>query len=200
MKLGNYTVQIQGGLERDNGYVEMTHNTKYTILLSNDSELNSDAVVEIDGKQVGIWRVSSGKSIQIERPVHDTGHFTFYKLDSSESRKIGLVRNDKLGLISVLFKPEKPIIPVDFDLMFDDENVDFDGDVEEFDLSMFDEPDSYSAGGTGLSGKSEQKFIDVKALDYNEAAFVQIHLRLICKEEQPRPLTPISTQIPPPLC
>lgn len=199
MKLGNYAVQIQGGLERDNGYVEMTHNTKYAILLSNDSELNCDAVVEIDGKQVGIWRVSSAKDIQIERPVHDTGLFTFYKLDSSESRKIGLVRNDNLGLISVLFKPEKPPIPVDFDLsMFDDENAEFDGDVE-FDLSSFDDDDSYSAGGTGLSGKSEQKFIDVKALDYNESAFVQIHLRLICKEEAPRPLTPISTQIPPPL-
>jgi hypothetical protein len=180
MNLGDYAIQIQGGLERDTGYVEMAHNTKYKILLSNDSSLDCDAAVEIDGKEVGIWRIYSGENIRIERPVHDTGQFTFYKIDSSEAGKIGLVRNDKLGLISVLFKPEKPPAPP--------ESFDFDFD------------DSYSAGGTGLSGKSEQKFIDVQRLDYNEAAFVQIHLRLVCNDDEPRPLTPISTSIPPSLC
>ena len=179
MKLGDYAVQIQGGLERNTGYVEMPHNTKYKILLSNDSSLDCDAAVEIDGKEVGIWRVYSGKNILIERPVHDTGQFTFYKLDSSEAGKIGLVRNDKLGLISVLFKPQKPPVVFDFDFDFDD---------------------SYSAGGTGLSGKSEQEFIAVQQLDYDEAAFVQIHLRLVCNDDEPRPLTPLSTSIPPSLC
>jgi hypothetical protein len=194
MKLGDYAVQIQGGLERGSGYVEMAHNTKYKLLLSNDSSLNCDAAVEIDGKEVGIWRVYSGKNICIERPVHDTGQFTFYKLDSSEAGKIGLVRNDKLGLISVLFKPEKPPAPV-----VEDDCHYFD-DFESFDFDDFAVDDSCSAGGTGLSGKSEQKFIDVQRLDYNEAAFVQIHLRLVCKDDEPRPLTPLSTSIPPSLC
>ena len=189
MKLGDYAVQIQGGLERDTGYVEMAHNTKYKILLSNDSSLDCDAAVEIDGKEVGIWRVYSGKNIRIERPVHDTGQFTFYKLDSSEAGKIGLVRNDKLGLISVLFKPEKPPSPV----------MDNKDDFDSFDFDDFAVDDSYSAGGTGLSGKSEQKFIDVQRLDYNEAAFVQIHLRLVCNDDEPRPLMPLSTPIPPSL-
>ena len=180
MKLGDYAVQIHGGRERDTGYVEIAHDTKYTILLSNDGELNCDAVVEIDGKEVGIWRVDSGENISIERPVHDTGLFTFYKLGSSEAEKIGLVRNDKLGLLSVLFKSEKP--PV------------YTGGT------VYCYPSFYSAGGTGLSGKSEQKFIDVKPLDYNESAFVQINLRLVCNDDEPRPLTPNSTLIPPPIC
>ncbi|MFI3220264.1 MAG: hypothetical protein QX189_14280 [Methylococcales bacterium] len=188
MKLGDFAVQIQGGRERYTGYVEMAHSTKYKILLSNDSELDCDAAVEIDGKEVGIWRVYSGKNIRIERPVHDTGQFTFYKLDSSEAGKIGLVGNDKLGLISVLFKPEKPPVSA----------ADNKDDFESFDFDDF-ACDSYSAGGTGLSGKSEQKFIDVQSLDYNEASFVQIHLRLVCNDDEPRPLMPLSTPIPPSL-
>ena len=201
MKLGEYAVQIQGGRELDNGYVEMAHNTKYKILLSNDSELDCDAVVEIDGKEVGIWRARSGKSICIERPVHDTGQFTFYKLDTPEGRKIGLVANNKLGLISTLFKPEKPKAPTLDSFDFDDfthDSFDFDPEGDSFDFDF----DDFSAEGTGLSGKSEQQFINVEALDYNEAGFVQIHLRLICHDnnDEPRPLTPISTPIPPPLC
>lgn len=188
MKLRNFSMKIEGGRECITGYVEMAHNTKYAVILSNESPLDCDAVVEIDGKEVGVWRVYSGKNIRIERPVHDTGQFTFYKLGSSEAGKIGLARNDKLGLISVLFKPEKHyeycIGPRGFQ--------DFDDDIPFDDVP-------YSAGGTGLSGKSEQKFINVQPLDYDEAAFVHIHLRLVCNNDEPRPLRPISTVIPPPL-
>jgi hypothetical protein len=190
MKLDNFSVKIQDGKERVTGYVEMAHNTKYMITLSNDSKLDCDASVEIDGKEVGIWRVYAGKNISIERPAHDTGQFTFYKLGSSEAHKIGLTRNDKLGLISVLFKPEKAKKHHEFH------------DAGIFDVILDDDiPDvSYSAGGTGLSGKSEQQFIDVQPLDYDEAAFVHIHLRLVCNDDEPRPLTPRSTSIPPSLC
>ena len=184
MKLGDFSVQIQGGKERVTGYVEMAHNTKYMITLSNDGKLDCDASVEIDGKEVGTWRVYAGKNIRIERPAHDTGQFTFYKLGSSEAGKIGLARNDKLGLISVLFKPEKHYEYCIGTRGFED----FDDDIP------------YSAGGTGLSGKSEQKFINVQPLDYDEAAFVHIHLRLVCHDDEPRPLTPLSTSIPPSLC
>lgn len=187
MKLRNFSMKIEGGRERITGYVEMAHNTKYAVILSNDSPLDCDAVVEIDGKEVGIWRVYSGKSIRIERPVHDTGQFTFYKFDSSEGGKIGLVRNDKLGLISVLFKPEK------ISRMLFSDCLDFDDYID------LDDETSCSAGGTGLSGRSEQEFIDVQPLDYDKAAFVQIHLRLVCNNDEPRPLRPISTVIPPPL-
>lgn len=181
MKLRNFSMKIEGGRERITGYVEMAHNTKYAVILSNKSPLDCDAVVEIDGKEVGVWRVYSGKNIRIERPVHDTGQFTFYKFDSSEGGKVGLVRNDKLGLISVLFKPEK-IRSMDI-----------------LDFYDFDDEIPCSAGGTGLSGKSEQKFIEVQPLDYDKAAFVQIHVRLVCNNDEPRPLTPLSTSIPPPL-
>ena len=123
--------------------------------------------------------IPSGKSIALERPVHDTGHFTFYKFDSPDAQKAGLVLDDKLGLISVLFKPEKPPVYVDSDnIKYSTRNL---------------------SGGTGLSGKSEQEFRDVEPLNYDEASFVQIHLRLGCEVDEPRHLTPASTPVPPPI-
>lgn len=174
--LGNFSLEIPEGDEPVDGYVTINHNTKYSIKISNSDDRPCDAKVEVDGKQVGIWRIPSGKSIALERPAHDTGHFTFYKFDSTDAQKAGLILDDNLGLISVLFKPEKP--PV----------------ISETKFSMRMAP-----GGTGLSGKSEQKFKDVKPLDYDEAGFVHIHLRLVCKVDEPRPLTAASTPVPGPI-
>jgi len=184
MRLGNFSVEIPQGRELNSGYVAMRHNTKYAVKLSNFGHLCCDAEVEIDGKLVGIWRVSSWKSIVIERPVHDTGCFTFYKIGTHEAKKAAIAKSDQLGLISVLFKPEEE--PIHFDL-------DLDCDFFSFDDEGLD------AGGTGLSGKSGQKFNTVQPLDYDETEFVRIHLRLGCEADEPRPLTPVSTPVPPPL-
>ena len=98
-----------------------------------------------------------------------------------------LVRSDKLGLVSVTFKPEEKL-----ECFFDiDDEVDFCLD--------FDGEEELEAGGTCLSGKSEQEFRAVQPLDYDETGFVRINLRLVCATDEPRPLTPISTPIPPPL-
>jgi hypothetical protein len=175
MRLGNYTVQIPEGREHASGYVEMKHGMKYTIRLSNSAKVRCDAEVEIDGKLVGIWRLPEEKMISLERPVHDTGRFTFYRYDTPEARMAGLVKGDKLGLISVLFKPEKSYLDLDSIPRFS------------------------AAGGTGLSGESSQEFIQVPPLDYDEAGFVRIHLRLASGMDEPRPLTPASTPVPPAL-
>ncbi len=112
MKLGNFSVEISQGKMLKSGYVAMKHDTKYTVVLSNSGDVRCDAEVEIDGKSVGIWRIQSHDSMVIERPVHDAGCFTFYKIGTREARKAAIVRSDKLGLITVLFKPErKPEIP-----------------------------------------------------------------------------------------
>lgn len=177
MRLENFAVVIPEGREQASGYVEMDHGVKYTIKLSNSGQLRCDAEVQIDGKMVGVWRVPSEKTIIIERPVHDTGRFTFYLYDTLEARKAGLVKGDKLGLVSVLFKPEKKYEVKDIDIRF-----------------ALAEP-----GGTGLSGKSRQQFREVQPLDYDESAFVCIHVRLVGNIDEPRPLTPASTPIPPPI-
>ena len=180
MRLGNFSVEIPRGNYLDSGYVAMKHNTKYTIRLCNFGDLRCDAEVEIDGKPVGAWRVPSNGRIVIERPVHDTGCFTFYKIGTGEAKKAELVCSEKLGLITVLFKPEK--------------KVKVNRSSPQI-LRMCRQ--RMKAGGTGLTGKSEQEFHTVQPLDYDETKFVQINLRLVCETDEPRPLTPVSTPIPP---
>ncbi len=74
-------------------------------------------------------------------------------------------------------------------------NEDVDLDLDD---ALFAE-EELEAGGTGLSGKSKQEFRSVEPLDYDETGFVQINLRLVCQTDEPRPLTPASTPVPPPL-
>ncbi|MCI5129851.1 MAG: hypothetical protein D3907_15520, partial [Candidatus Electrothrix sp. AUS3] len=223
-----------------------------------------------------VWRIPSHGSTIIERPTHDTGCFTFYKAETREAKKAQLVQSGKLGLISVLFKPEKKLdcyfdfddddiefcldcngedsdeLDLDLCLSLDDteegleaggtglsgkseqefRTADFDFDDDEHDdefcldcngedsddelclslddcngedsddelcLSLDDTEEGLEAGGTGLSGKSEQEFRTAQPIDYDETGFVQINLRLVCETDEPRPLTPVSTPIPPPL-
>ena len=177
MQLENFALTISPGNEQADGYVDIGHNTKYSINLSNTSDCRCDAEVKIDGQLVGVWRVTSKGYITLERPVNDTGMFTFYKFDTPEAKKAGLSQDENLGLVSVLFKPEKVFERVENEVKFSRAKL----------------------GGTGLSGKSEQKFQGVTPLDYDEAKFMQIHLRLRCVVDEPRPLGAGSTPVPPPL-
>ncbi len=177
MRLGNFSVEIQQGKEIDSGYVVMKHDMKYAIRLSNFGDLRCDTEVKIDGKVVGGWRVPSNDSIVIERPAHDTGCFTFYKTETCEAKKVGLVRSEELGLITVLFMPEE--------------------EVESWGALVCVR--DFEAGGTGLSGRSDQEFHTVQPLDYDKTGFVRINLRLVCETDEPRPLTPVSTPVPPSL-
>jgi len=52
------------------------------------------------------------------------------------------------------------------------------------------------AGGTGLSGKSNQHFYTVDPLEYDHAQITVINLRLVAGSD-PRPLVSLSTPVPP---
>ena len=169
MRIGDFSLIIPQGEELSSGHVRMYHKSKYSISLSNSSERRCDVEVEIDGKLVGVWRVSGKKTVILERPANDYGHFTFYKIDSLEARKAGITGHEKIGLISVLFKPENLY------------------------TKRIECQCAELEGGTGLSGKSNQRFHKVAKLDYDESKFVQLNIRLICENDEPRPLTPFLT-------
>lgn len=59
-----------------------------------------------------------------------------------------------------------------------------------------------NAGGTGLSGASDQKFFEVPDLLHDFSRVTTINLRLVAKRNscEPRPLTQYSTPVPPPVC
>jgi len=223
MELNNYSVTILEGDEVEGGYVEMFHGENYKIKLENHNDTKCDAEIHIDGKHVGTWRINEHRFGLFERPANDTGKFTFYRLGTSEARSSEIEKNEQTGLITVIFKPERVSKPFNklsiretsraggTGLSDKSEQL-FNNDLDfECELSLGDdycemdfESDSVSdtssrAGGTGLSGKSEQHFDIVSPLVYNIEKQTTIHLRLIAAKDQPRPLKPLSTPIPPPV-
>ena len=108
MFLNNFSVRIIGANEVPGGYVEIPHNTKYKIALSNRRNVPCDAAVKIDGKSVGVWRIEAFSHIVLERPAHDDGKFTFYAAGTLKAEKAGLASDSpNLGLVEVTFIPMK---------------------------------------------------------------------------------------------
>ena len=176
MNLRHYSVIIAQGDESSDGYVCLKHGTPYTIELRNDDDSRCDAEVFIDGQRAGLWRVESKKPLRLERPSHDTGRFTFYATGTKEAAKAGIVAKDTTGLISVIFKPEVRTVRIHM------------------------APPMLLPGGTGLSGRSEQRFTKAEQIDYGRPeSFVTINLRLVTAADEPRPLFARSTPVPLPV-
>ncbi len=213
MWLNQFSVRIPEGHEDSGGYVELPHNTPYTLVLRNNRNVRCDARVEVDGKHVGTGRIHANSIVRLERPVHDTGRFTFYKLDSPEAQQAQLNGGDpNLGLVKVTFTPDvfrsipvvqttytgswipkspRPTIPsppIEWQYRV---STMADGSVTCYNAS------SRSAGGSGLSGQSGQHFHDAAHINYDYSQQTVIHLRLVCKNGGARPLTSFSTPIPP---
>jgi hypothetical protein len=186
MYLNGYSVRIPEKHEDSSGYVTMKHNTQYKVVLKNSNRLRCNAKLEIDGKHQGTWRINAHDSIAIERPAHDDGKFTFYRANSEQGNRIGLMSTDpNLGLIKVTFTSEKE--PRSW------------GGGQSADIVTFGIK-GLEAGGTGLSGVSEQRFGVAEEMKLDLSKSVVIHLRLVSEStSDPRPLTNYSTPIPPPI-
>lgn len=209
MYLNDFSVRIPEGNETPGGYVELAHRQRYTLVLRNSHSRRCDARVEIDGKHVGTWRIDTHGSIRLERPVHDTGHFTFYKAGTPEAARVELNEcSPDLGLVKVTFTPAKPgpcpppagtvywtstCSSPDMGTYYCAHEVLGDKpSIRRFGLA--------SSGGTGLSGESGQRFCTTWVIDYDYSMQTTIHLRLVCRDtEEPRPLTSYSTPVPPPV-
>lgn len=206
MFLNNFSVRIPQGIEQSGGYVELEHKTQYTLVLTNARPTRCDAEVEIDGKRVGVWRLQQQSSISLERPAHDSGRFTFYKVDTIEGKKAGLDAFDShTGLIKVTFTPEvetppqPPVFALEAEVA---ENlVRGCSEPERHGLPQPTSPSkAYSPGGTGLSGRSSQSFQVAESIVHDDRQQTIIHLRLVARDvDEPRPLTPFSTPVPPPV-
>lgn len=192
-----FNVRVVKGVEDSDGYVKMSHGQVYKLTLHNRNDTRCDARVEIDGKEVGTWRLNAYTPITLERPADDTGQFTFYKLGTAEGQQVGLTDDQMLGLIKVTFMPERKREPVcdlvgavrggRSDIMF--------GGAESLTMGG---GATRSAGGTGLSGRSSQQFHTVANLDYDPLRQVVINLRLVCRDSGPRPLVSVQeTTVPP---
>jgi hypothetical protein len=175
MKIKDFSLHLTAGCESADAYVSMEHGAQYALVLGNNCSSRADVEVTIDGHKVGEWRLNGFTTVTIERPVHDTGKFTFYQFGTIESSKAGIVQNAELGLVKAVFKPECQMLRSG--------------------------RSGLGPGGTGLSGDSEQQFYGVAALDTNPAEFITIHLRLgvIAHGSGIRPVYSLSNEVPPPL-
>jgi hypothetical protein len=201
MLLNGFKVTIPQGIETNDGYVHMKHGTQYTIDLGNRTATDADAIVTVDGKGQGKFRVPRQGSITLERPSHDTGRFTCYKLDSPEGVAAQLATSGELGLITVTFKPEKVPSYTQTDAALIDPKVECSITPPYQYRQRRRAENRKSAAGTGLSGTSDQKFNTVASLDYDESLTTTIHLRLVVSDYGIRPLTstPRESKIPPPV-
>jgi hypothetical protein len=216
MYLNRFSVVIPEGREVDDGYVEMSHGQTYTIRLKNSRSVRCNARVEVDGEHVGTFRIGAHSNITLERPSHDHGQFTFYKAGTQEARQAQLDRVSvhDLGLVSVTFTPEKRAKPLKWrhasnhsypsDPWYDPSGTARGRSVSCYytntlEGNMRGMTKGASAGGTGLSGHSDQQFYqaDAMTLDYTQAT--SINLRLVTRDSGPRPLTHRSNPTPPPV-
>ena len=189
MYMNGFSVKVIPGNEVAGGYVEIAHGTVYRLALRNDTDVRCDARVEIDGTNVGKWRIEAHDRIELERGVGSDGQFTAYVPGTHEGDAAGVdYSNPKLGLIGVEFTPEKRFVR--------EANL----------VAKGISPQAQSMGaergaiGTGLSGHSGQRFGQAGRISYDFDAQVIIYLRL--KEvpgtgSGPRPLVGAVAPVPP---
>jgi hypothetical protein len=151
-----FDIEVPEAHARQPGVYEIAHATPYSIALANQHpNLRCDAKVWIDGTHVGTWRIPAASHIRLERPVNDSGRFTFFQVNTPEARQAGLDEdNPNLGLIRVKFMPERPR-----------GNILASGSASEH-------------GGTGLSGRSDQSFGSATSIDHDETAEIIREIRL----------------------
>lgn len=213
--------KVKQPYEDEHGYVYLQHGDVYRICLRNHSDENNDVIIAIDGKKVGGWRLGSYQAATIEHPVNNSGQFTFYELGSIEAQKVALssISRTNLGLVKITFIPEKPRhhgIPA-----IDTRSYSGAKSTEEMNCSDWQQEsfsfgerggaggqsvnvNTHSAGGTGLSGTSDQRFGQAGAIDRDYDRQVIINLRLVAKpSNEPRPLqavnSTVSNLVPPPV-
>lgn len=176
MNLGSYSLEIVGGAESPGGYVSLYHGKQYQICLRNRGGIACACAVSIDGKSIGRFQIGWGSEIVLERSPHDAGCFTFVEYGSPEAFQIGMALDTNLGLIKADFYPE--LLPQESHIL------------------------SSQAGGTALTGESEQLFESVRPLQTANTPSATIYLRLTSGEPpKVRPLASnpalSSTPFPP---
>lgn len=216
MRIGNFAVLIPEGVEGGSGHVELAHGQVYSIRLQNCNQLRrADAEVKIDGKEVGNFRLNVGCSVTLERGAEDRGRFTFFEVGSEEAQQaeVSQVSKEDRGLVQVTFRPEKRVQVMrsspygGANQVGEWVNRTLGGEMRDYTSRSLGEetktcgglavPHNTSAGITGLTGRSDQSFVQVANLDYDETATVIITLRLVCGKAV-RPLKSIKRSNPVP--
>jgi hypothetical protein len=114
--IGDFTLQIYTphGYAKliPNSYAaffQLYDNSEYSIVLKNNGPTKCDASIDIDGENIGNWRLEAGLSGLINHPMSNKRKFVFKNADNFEYKeelKNGQIEYPANGKISVTFKPE----------------------------------------------------------------------------------------------
>ncbi len=105
---------IDGPVEKiiydEANYYAMADRTEYTLKLTNDLAVRTDAHVWINGEHVGVWRINPYSTITIERPANVSRRFTLFKEGTRAAMDAGIIPGSSdNGLIKIVFKPEAKV-------------------------------------------------------------------------------------------
>lgn len=189
MRIGNYTAEIEPGIEDERGYVAMKMTegrSPFKLKLTNHADRKSKVNVCIHGIDQGTWVLIPHQSASLERPVHIAEKFCAYAVGSEGGNAIGLTAGDpNNGLIRITFTPATRPLPSPSASV---------GAMPPAQRSRAD----FCEAGVGTEGASNQTFqtVDDFETDGNEA--VTINLRIVASKTTPRPLSSaLSNPIPP---
>lgn len=204
MRVGNYSLMIPEGRERDSGHVSLEHGKQFTIVIGNHSYSRTcRAEVSLDGKPIGAFVLYRMDTAVLERAPHDNGRFTFYADASAEAAAAGIatVANTDRGLVQVKFSPEKRRLVLTSAKSLS-RGAGGQGMGYAPQSAAFGGEEKTSGGITGLSGHSDQRFSHVPDFPVEEAEAVTISVRLIAAGTGgARPLTaaPAGNPVPAPV-
>lgn len=186
-------------------YISLLHNSEYSLLLKNSSGNRCDAVVSIDGRSVGRFRLKPYGSFNVERPVKINKKFVFLKENSYLAGRAGVNQgNSENCIVSVIFYPELNTINEDeaVEMSFDgdfgsskemlwcnksarglgiSQQANFSNGSSNF--AKFN--DDISNGATALGDKSYQTFRHAdKIKDFDHSKITTIQFRLAVDENK----------------
>ncbi len=96
---------------RGEQYVPLREGAEYKIRLTNNRNVRADATIEVDGKEIGRWRVPANESITIERPAGIDQRLTFVSEQSRMGMRAGVIPGRfENGVIQITFYPEREYV------------------------------------------------------------------------------------------
>lgn len=177
--------------EQDGGYVPLAHGEKYYIKLKNGDSRRALVKITADGVSLAelVIPANFDGSTLIERPQDQSKRLTFFKEGSPEANAALLdsVSENNLGLLQFTFTRERP--PVRYELQSWSSGESFSLPTR----GMSESPTrGFSAGGTGLTGQSTQRFGSTTFHADPDFEPVVISLRLIHDPERQIPTTGVT--------
>ena len=176
MRFDKYEITIPQAVEK-NGYCILNHGQEFSIKISNYESTRCNVKIEVDGKDIGTFRLNAGQTSNLEHPVQHQHKFVFCIEGTLKGKIAGLdkIPSEKLGLIKAQFLPEK---------------------VKE----TLAGGSNFAAGGTAAGGISTQVYGRASPMDVDITKAVTIYLRLVGKTPSdivPPKAMPRSTPVPP---